>query len=68
MVYSLTHFFAVLKGEDDIWMVYNGTKISLNGALWALLFGLLSVELIFNGLESNSVMGGNDLREMFLNF
>jgi hypothetical protein len=31
---SLTSFFWVAKGEDDIRLVCNGTKCGLNGATW----------------------------------
>jgi len=31
---SLTWFFMVPKGDNDIWMVYNGSKSGLNDILW----------------------------------
>ena len=34
VIKSLTSFFAVPKGEDDIRMVYDGTKCGLNSAVW----------------------------------
>ena len=43
-VESLTSFFAVPKGEKDIWMVYDGTKSGLNSTLWAPWFPLPTVE------------------------
>ncbi len=42
-VFSLTSFFAVPKGDDDIRMVYDGTKSGLNGSLWAPWFPLPTV-------------------------
>jgi len=43
-VVSLTSFFSVPKGEDDIRMVYDGTKSGLNAAMWVPRFGLLTIE------------------------
>ncbi len=32
---KLTSFFSVPKGENDIRMVYDGTKSGLNDSMWA---------------------------------
>jgi hypothetical protein len=39
-VASLTSYFAVPKGEDDIWVVYNSTGLGLNELLWSPSFWL----------------------------
>jgi len=43
-VKSLTSFFAVPKGEDDIRMVYDGTKLGLNDSIWVPRFPLPTVD------------------------
>ena len=43
-VLSLTAFFYVPKGEDDIRLVYNLTKLGMNDYLWAPTFCILSVD------------------------
>lgn len=40
LVRSLTRFFPVKKGDDDIRVVYDGTASGLNDALWAPSFSL----------------------------
>jgi hypothetical protein len=42
---SLTSYFAVPKGKDDIRMVYDGTKNGLNDSLWAPWFSLPTVKM-----------------------
>ena len=39
-VKSLTSYFHVKKGDDEIRVVCDGTKSRSNGALWAPSFGL----------------------------
>lgn len=65
---SLTRFFAVQKGEDDIRMVYNGTASGLNDVLWAPNFGLPTVDSAARATNVETWMGDLDLGEMFLNF
>ena len=67
-VQSLTGFFAVPKGEDDIRMVYDATKCGLNDALWAPNFALPTVERLLNNASSSTWFGDIDLGEMFLNY
>lgn len=43
-VQSLTSFFTVPKGDDDVRVVYNGTKSGLNDCLWAPWFRLPTME------------------------
>ena len=65
---SLTSFFSVPKGEDDIRMVYDGTKSGLNAALFAPWFGLGNVTSMLRAVESRTWSADNDFGEMFLNF
>jgi hypothetical protein len=43
IVESLTAFFAVPKGEDDIRLVYNGSMSGLNSSLWVPCFFLPTI-------------------------
>jgi hypothetical protein len=45
-VESLTSFFAVPKGLDDIRMVYDGTKSGLNDVIWVPRFPLPTVDTL----------------------
>ena len=67
-VTSLTGFFPVPKGSDDIRIVYDATKCSLNKALWSPNFGLPMVDTLLTHLLFESWMGDIDLGEIFLNF
>jgi hypothetical protein len=67
-VNSLTTFFWVPKGEQDIRLVYDTTKSGLNQALWAPTFGMPTVENLVKGVMDYSWMGDMDISEMFLNF
>jgi len=67
-VESLTHMFAVLKGLDDIRMVYNGTSSGLNDVLWAAHFGLPIVQYTLRSLLPGYHQCDMDVGEMFLNF
>jgi hypothetical protein len=65
---SLTSFFAVPKGLDDIRMVYDGTKSGLNKVIWVPRFPLPTVETLLRAVESGTFMSEMDIGEMFLNF
>lgn len=67
-VESLTAFFAVPKGLDDLRMVYDGTVSGLNEVLWAPWFPLPTVESMLRAVEPGTYMADNDVGEMFLNF
>jgi hypothetical protein len=67
-VRSLTSYFAVPKGSDDIRMVYDATASGLNDALWAPNFWLPSAEGLVEAMEVMSWMGDLDMGEQFLNF
>jgi hypothetical protein len=66
-IQSFTDFFDVPKG-DDVRMVYNGTSLGLNDALWAPLFYLPTADAAGRLLSFSSFCVDLDLGEMFLNF
>lgn len=61
-------FFHVLKGENDIRVMFNGTLCSLNAATWAPWFPLPTTRTHLCRVEANSWMADLDLGEMFYNF
>ncbi len=65
---ALTSFFTVPKGDDDIRVVYNGTKSGLNDCLWAPWFRLPTVEQHLRAVEPGTFMADLDIGEQFLNF
>ncbi len=67
-VRSLTSFFDVMKGVDDIRMVYNGTSCGLNAACWAPWFPLPTIKTHLRAVEAETWLADIDLGEMFLNF
>jgi len=67
-VESLTSFFAVPKGEDDIRMVYDGTKSGLNDSIWVPRFLLPTVDTMLRAITYNTVMSDFDIGDCFLNF
>ena len=67
-VKSITLFFDVPKGKDDIRMVYNATSSGLNAAVWAPWFALPTVETHLRGMNPGTFMVDCDLGEIFLNF
>jgi len=67
-VSSLVSYFAVPKGEDDIRVVYDGTKCGLNEAVWAPNFYLPSVDSLLMMVSAKTWFSDLDLGEMFLNY
>jgi hypothetical protein len=65
---SLTSFFAVLEGDTDISLVYNGTSSGLNAHLWAPWSALPTICALLRALEIYTFMADSDIGEMFLNF
>ena len=65
---SLTSFFEVMKGLDDIHMVYNATSFGLNDAVWAPWFLLPTVKSHLRAVDVDTYMADNDVGIMFLNF
>ncbi len=68
LVKSLTGYFAVPKGLDDIRVVYDATKCGLNDALWAPNFWLPTIDTILRNADLDAWFGDIDLGEMFLNY
>ena len=67
-VRSLTGFFAVPKGDNDVRIVYDASKCGLNDALWCPNFFLPTIDSVLRNASSDTWFGDIDLGEMFLNF
>ena len=67
-VNSLTGFFAVPKGGEDIRIVYDATACGLNNALWAPNFALPTIDSVLHNASQDSWFSDIDLGEMFLNY
>ena len=67
-IQSLTSFFSVPKGDDDIRMVYDASKSGLNSVLFAPWFGLSTVDSMLWSVDEDTWSADNDFGEMFLNF
>jgi hypothetical protein len=67
-VKSLTSFFSVPKGTEDVRVVYDATKSGLNAAIWSPNFFLPTASSVLNNATENTFFGDIDLGEMFLNF
>ena len=65
---SLIAFFEVLKGENDIRIVYDAKKSGLNESIWAPNFLLPTVESVLRNADSDTWSGDIDLGEFFLNY
>ena len=68
LVLSLTAYFHVPKGEDDIRMVYDLTVSGLNDVLWAPSFWMPTIVNVFDCATHSSWFGDVDAGEMFLNY
>lgn len=60
--------FHVPKGDDDIRMVYDGSKSGLNDALFSPWFALPTVDTMARSLLPGTWLADNDFGEQFLNF
>jgi hypothetical protein len=67
-VTSLTSFFAVPKGEDDIRMVYDASVSGLNDSIWVPRFPLPTIQTHLRAVQEGTWMADLDIGEMFLNF
>lgn len=67
-VKSVINYFDVPKGENDIRIVYDGTKSKLNDAVWAPNFFLPSIDSVLMWVSADSWHADRDLGEMFLNY
>jgi hypothetical protein len=68
LVESLTAFFAVPKGEDDIRLVYDGSVSGLNLCIWVPRFFLPTLRTHLRAVDEHTYMADVDIGEMFLNF
>jgi hypothetical protein len=68
LVVSLTSYFAVPKGDQDIRLVYDGTSSGLNAALWAPSFWMPTSESAVRVISFYSYLFDSDIGECFLNF
>ena len=68
MVVSLTAFFEVEKGEDDIRLVYDGSISGLNLSIWVPHFFLPTIRTHLRAVDESTYMADVDIGEMFLNF
>jgi hypothetical protein len=68
-VHLLTLLFALPKGTpEDARMVYDGTKLGLNHAIWVPRFSFPTVNMMMRAVDENTLMGDMDTGETFLNF
>jgi hypothetical protein len=68
LVVSLTSYFAVPKGDQDIRLVYDGTSSGLNDALWAPSFWMPTSESAVRVISFYSFLFDSNIGECFLNF
>ena len=67
-VKSLTSFFSVRKGNDDIRMVYNGTINGFNDCVEVPRFGMPTLKSHLRSMMPGYFMADADVGECFLNF
>ena len=67
-VRSLSTFFCIPKGGQDIRIVYDTTKCGLNACLWSPRFYMSTPDSVFDSIEYEYWMGDIDQGEMFLNY
>ena len=56
MVESLTAFFAVPKGDDNIWLVYDGSVSGLNLSIWVPWFFLPTLRTHLRAVDGDTYM------------
>ena len=62
------HYFSIPKGDDDICMVYDGTKCGLNEITFAPWFAVPTLATLERTVFPHTVQADNDFGDMFLNF
>jgi hypothetical protein len=67
-VKSLTAFFSVPKGEEDVRIVCDGTVSGLNDSIWVPRFLLPTIETHLRAVDEETFMADADVGECFLNF
>jgi hypothetical protein len=68
MIKSLTAFFGVPKGEDDIRLMYDGSVSGLKLSIWVPRFFLPTLRTHLRAVDEDTYMADVDTGEMFLNF
>jgi hypothetical protein len=68
MAESLTAFFEVEKGDDDIRLVYDGSVSGFNMSIWVPRFFLPTIRTHLRAVDEDTYMADVDIGEMFLNF
>jgi hypothetical protein len=66
MVESITAFFEVEKGDDDIRLVYNDSVSGLNLSIWVPRFFLPMIRTHLRAVDEDMYMADVDIGEMFL--
>ncbi|KAL7565578.1 hypothetical protein ACA910_014290 [Epithemia clementina (nom. ined.)] len=64
----LTSFFSVPKGDQDIHMVYEGTKSGVNAGVFAPWFALATVDTMLKLVDVITWSADSNFGEVFLNF
>jgi hypothetical protein len=67
-IQSLIKYFPVAKGEDDVRMVFDGSKLGLNSAIWAPSFTLPTFDSLLPMLDVGTWQANIDIIEMFYNY
>jgi hypothetical protein len=62
IIASLTLFFEVEKGEDDIRLVYDGSVSGLNLSIWVPRFFLPTIRTHLWAVDENTYMADVDIR------
>lgn len=67
-VESLMFMFHVPKGDSDVRMIYDATKLGLNDALYAPWFALPTVDTMNRWVIAGTWITDNDYGDCFLNY
>ncbi len=65
---SLIKYFAVLKGKDNVRMVYDATANKLNDFVGVPMFWLPKIDLLVRAMNKHSWMTDRNIGDMFLNY
>ena len=68
LVESLMYMFSVPKGQDDVRMVYDGTRSGLNESLFAPWFIMPNADTMTRWVVAGLWLHNNDYGDFFLNF
>jgi hypothetical protein len=65
---SLIKYFAVLKGKDDVRMVYHAMANKLNNCVWVPTFWLPTIDSLARAVNKQMWITDCDVEDMFLNY